>query len=243
MGRRTYESKSREQNTREIVRGRDRFLGELSDIPGNEVDKNHQVQVVDQLCYDIYARSRGGILPVGSVPLPGVQDTTGATFSQSGTTVSSTGSGSYGFATADVGRLICFYGLGLAFPVVKITARLSSSTVTVSNAQNVTAQAAVVRDPLHSYDYCEKSGYWVAHAGTKIYYAPEALTTAWASLQLMGTVSATITDADSHIGFINGDPYVFCAGIWRIDLDQQIYYKVNVDPNANGMTVDRKSVV
>lgn len=237
MSRRTFERRSRAQNQTEITRLRDKFFGEVSDFPGNAIDKKYQAALVNQVCYGSFIKTRDGITSGDMPPLPFCDyPGTWFMFSQNAYTVTSS---NYTFSSADVGKYICYDNSDgalsngyLSVKIVAVGVGTASNTCTVDLYIGATSRIGSLKSLLNGLWYNSFSDVYIAHIGNSLYYPGG--NSSWITLNNVGTASipnckSIIRDNDNLIVCLpQGDPnavIVQKAGVWIIDVPSGQYWQ------------------
>lgn len=249
MARRTFERHSRAQNQEPIARMHDQFMGEVSDLPVNAIDKKFSTQLVNQVCYGSFVKSRDGITDRqddnnGLPPLFGADPGTYYTMSQLGTTVTVVG---YSFTSADIGKFVCydnkdgyFNGSNAAiYQTAKITdvgVGTANNTCTVDLPQTVTSRIGQFKYPLNGQWFNAYNQKNIVHVGTTLYQCSSG-DSSWTAITQVGVnpipnCKTIIRDNDNLVVLIpdndpfgNSSPTNLYLGIWIIDTENNQYWK------------------
>jgi hypothetical protein len=239
---------------------RDRFLGQVSDLPANKIGLNYQVQLINQICYDSYIKTRGGITNVTSdfdkvlPPLPLNGSTAGQYyFTQSngqvgtpqnaGVVLTSDSPAVYTLTTDDIGREVYFM-TDTTYQNVLIVAYEETCSgnyflLDSECPQLVASNVAFVHDKLNGLWYNSLHDCYIIHLGTHLYYYKPGGTFQWNEIYVVGSnlvrnIYSIIRDYGQDVAIIAGDCY-------KINFDSNnvstVYYKFNYDPDVNVMAL------
>jgi hypothetical protein len=230
MARRTFENKSRAQNTKEISRITESFNGEVSDLPANKLSNGDMLQLLNVVSYGTYLKSRSGITYNTGIPALSYLNVrnTGA-LSQSGTTLTST----VAFDGNDTGKTIAVKtagATGLTYSLLTILHVTGANTATVDKSQTMTATDGIVQRPLNGLWYNTYNTAFVAHVEDTLWVYQS---TAW--MQMFKVGQDGISDSQSIIRDLDNLVVVICDGVYRLNIDSMLYYKTNIDALSNDM--------
>lgn len=222
MGRRTFENKSRAQNTREIVSQRTEFSGQYSDLPANELAPQACREIINGCAFTETLEPREGMEQVIGFAVPGKSAAFDAT--KSSTTVSLDG---HTASSANVGSWIV-YDTG---EVPDLITGVSGSNYTVADTGTITAGATgTIRPRVYGWYYHKHLGVYVVHLGTSLYVV-NATTYVWTLINQTG--DNRIPASRSKIVELGDRALVFCQGVWKVDINSLRYWQTNVDPADN----------
>ena len=233
MARRTFEKHTRAQNQTEITRVRDRFLGQISDISGNKVDPKYQLSLINQVCYDSFVKSRGGITndatnsSIPSIPPLFSNFSNSTLFSQSGYTISAS---DYTFSSSDVGKILTYDDRDNANIISKVfisaVDTVHNTASTYSIAQTVTQRIGMINYALNGIYYNQYNNVYIAHIHTSLYMCSSPFTN-WLPIYQVGVLGipdsiSTFNDNDNLIELT-------CQGIWIVDTVNNLYWQANLN--------------
>jgi hypothetical protein len=222
VGRRTFEKKTRAQNQRELLVQRDKFTGQYSDIPANELAVEASRQLINCVPNVDYIEPREGLQQILAETLPDAPFTS-YTSSKSASVVTLTG---YSTTSKDVGKLIIYANGALPDTIVSVA---SGTSYNVADGHAVAASTAIVHYKINGFYYHKHDQIYILHYGPYLYWGTLAFS--WTKIYQTGLYG--ITDNNSQISEIGDNAIVFCSGMWKIDLSHNQYWQCNVQPSNN----------
>jgi hypothetical protein len=229
MARRTFENKSRLQNTEEIIRRTDNFVGQVSDIPANDAPNGSLREMLDCLAVGWGVVPRKGFY--AQYVLPGVVSSgvSGSMDTNKLVTVSA----GHTFTSADIGKLLCWSDGTIGTIATTPTGATCTLTINSSVAKSADTQI-IIRSKVNSYIFHPSLQEYILHVGTTVYRMSEAAGTL-TQVYLVGPTA--ISDVTSTMSIVGEDVVICAQALWRVNKTENRYWKVNHATNGNPLEV------
>lgn len=222
MARRIFERKSRLQNQSEMRVSREKFGGMYADVPASELDRSSLHDAYNAFSNYELITPRGGAREQRDFVLPPA--TAGSfVFEKSYSDVTLTGhSASEDFIGAHI-----VYSNGSTPDT--ITGVINTWYV-VDNGDAVPATGTCsIQWPVYGHLWHKESQTHIVHTGSNLYkITPTGNIT---TVVLSG--GAVLAKQNSQIVALGSTAVIFCAGIYKIDLTNNLYWQTNIDNVAN----------
>jgi len=193
------------------------------DVPGNELAADAMHDMVNCASFTDYIEPREGMQQVVAAVLPD-SPYTSYTASQSASVVTLTGHTASG---ANANKWVIFAD---GSKPAKIAATAGANSYVVYGGQTVGTTTAYIRDTMWGWFWHRHAGVYLAHYGTKLYQ----VTTSWVWTEIMPG-DTKVTGRVSRFRELGDGAMLFCQGMFKIDLTNYQYWKVNVAPGPNNI--------
>ena len=244
MAERNFAPKTIYQNQREIVRyqppaGSSKPFadGAFQDLDGALVPSNGVHKLYNYRAKRNGLEARGGTKLWSTTALPSMVGRTGYTLSKSGSTITKTVGED--FTVDDVGNYVV-HDDGTH---ERISAYISATQVTVEvSTTHAASTSAYVRGPINApIMYHEKQGMYVLFIDRRLFYSDTIGIDAWTELIKSGISIAPMSAISDLRIFDSGLVLYNRYGIYRIDLDNLMYWRMNTAIPDNPISSEVKT--
>lgn len=243
MAERNFTPKTIYQNQREIVRyqppaGQSKPFadGAFQDLDGALVPANGVHKLYNYRAKRNGLEARGGTKLWSDTALPELEGRTGYSLTKTGTTVTKTVGDD--FEADDVGNYIV-YDDGAHECITEI---LSTTEVTVAvSAEHDASTSAYIRGPINSTIlYHEKKEVYVLFIDRRLFYSDTITIDSWTEIVKSGTSVAPVSAISDMKVFDDWIVLFNAYGIYKIDLDNFMYWRMNSAIPENVLTSEVK---
>ena len=245
MAERNFAPKTIYEDQREIIRyqppsGQSKPFadGAFQDLDGALVPSNGVHKLYNYRAKRNGLEARGGTKLWSETTLPALEGRTGYSLTKSGTTVTKTVGED--FLTEDVGNYIV-YDDGAH---ERISAFISTTQVTVEISTAHTAStSAYVRGPINGpLIYHEKQGVFVLFIDRRLFYSDTITIDSWTEIVKSGISIAPMSAISDLRIFDQGLVLFNRYGLYKIDLDNMMYWRMNSAIPDNVLTTEIKGI-
>jgi hypothetical protein len=245
VAERNFTPKTIYQNQREIVRyqppsGQSKPFadGAFQDLDGALIPANGVHKLYNYRAKRNGLEARGGSKLWSETTLPGLEGRTGYSLTKSGTTVTKTVGDDF---SADDADNYIVYDDGAQ---ECISAVISATQVTMENAtEHDASTSAYIRGPINSpLLYHEKKEMYVLFIDRRFFYSDTITIDSWTEIVKSGTFVAPRSSISDMRIFDDGVVLYNQYGLYKIDLDNLMYWRINSPIPDNVLTTEVKEV-